>query len=143
YTGRARFSYGTVGYSAAGAPLWTNHYGASDFEFDFANAIAVDSSGNVFVTGRSDDGGGFDYATIKYSAIPPSRVQLAIEPDGSGGYFIRFEGVPGSAYRLQRGTILGGPWLTSAPQTAPASGLLEFWDLFPPPAQAFYRAITP
>ena len=66
---------------------------------------------------------------------------LAIEPDGFGGYFLRFSGVPGSAYRLQRATDLTGPWATSSPQTAPASGYVEFWDLFPPPGQGFYRAV--
>src|SRR6266404_4035359 len=53
--------------------------------------------------------------------------------DGSGGYFIRFNGVPGVSYRLQRASGVTGPWTTSASQTAPASGLVEFWDLFPPP----------
>jgi hypothetical protein len=68
---------------------------------------------------------------------------LAIESDGFGGYLLSFEGVPGSAYRLQRAPSLGGPWATSSPQTAPASGRLEFWDVFPPPGQGFYRAVGP
>ncbi len=68
---------------------------------------------------------------------------LVLEADGSGGWFIRFAGHSGLNYRLQRADSLGGPWLSSAPVTAPASGLLEFWDLFPPPARAFYRAVQP
>jgi hypothetical protein len=68
---------------------------------------------------------------------------LSIEPDGGGGYFIGFSGVPGSAYRLQRAPSLAGPWTTSAPQTAPASGDVEFWDFFSPPASGFYRAVQP
>jgi hypothetical protein len=36
---------------------------------------------------------------------------------------------------------LTGPWDTSAPQTAPASGLLEFHDWFVPSGRAFYRAV--
>jgi hypothetical protein len=51
--------------------------------------------------------------------------------------------VDGSTYRLQRGASLGGPWLSSSPQVAPASGLVEFHDLFPPPGQAFYRTVQP
>ena len=68
---------------------------------------------------------------------------LAIEPDGFGGFLINFNGVPGSAYRLQRAQSLKGPWATSSPQTAPASGHLGFWDIFPPPGQGFYRSVQP
>ncbi len=68
---------------------------------------------------------------------------LAIEPDHFGGYCLSFTGVPGSDYQLQRAPDLAGPWDTSSPQTAPASGLLQFWDFFPPPGQAFYRAVQP
>lgn len=68
---------------------------------------------------------------------------LDIEADGSGGYFIRLTGKPGSTYRLQRAPGLSGPWTTGAPQTAPGSGQIEFWDLFPPPGQGFYRTVQP
>ncbi len=68
---------------------------------------------------------------------------LAIQPDGFGGYFLSFTGAPGADYQLQRAPNLSGPWATSSPQTAPASGFLEFWDIFPPPGQAFYRAVQP
>jgi len=42
---------------------------------------------------------------------------------------------------LQQTSSLKGPWITSAPQTAPVSGVVEFQDLFPPTAQAFYRTV--
>jgi len=104
--------------------------------------MALDSSGNVLVTGSSWNGTNYDYATIKYSAtVPP--VHLAIEHDDSGGYFIRLIGIAGSSYRLQRAPSVTGPWTTSSPQTAPASGIVEFHDLFPPPDQAFYRTMQP
>ncbi|MBI3851025.1 MAG: hypothetical protein HY298_12220 [Verrucomicrobia bacterium] len=64
-----------------------------------------------------------------------------LAPDGSGGYVLRFNGVPDLTYRLQRAQSLTGPWSTSAPQTAPASGLLEFHDPFPPSNRAFYHAV--
>jgi hypothetical protein len=82
-----------------------------------------------------------DFVTVKYVSVPDLLISLAL--DGSGGCFIRFNGVPGSTYRLQRAPNVTGPWTTSAPQTAPPSGRVEFWDLFPPPGRAFYRTVQP
>ena len=63
--------YVTIGYSPAGAPLWTNQYNGPGNSEDFATALAVDHQGNVFVTGYSyavpSPGSYFDYATIAYS----------------------------------------------------------------------------
>ncbi|MCI0746200.1 MAG: SBBP repeat-containing protein [Verrucomicrobia subdivision 3 bacterium] len=61
--------YATIKYSAAGLPLWTNRYHGTLAGNNFATAIALDTNGNVFVTGSD---GGFastngGYATIKYS----------------------------------------------------------------------------
>jgi hypothetical protein len=92
-------------------------------------------------------GGWFTTAGDKASAYLAKAVVyppvLALEPDGSGGYFIRFSGVPGTAYRLQCASVLTGPWDSSAPQTAPASGRVEFRDTSPAPGQTFYRAVQP
>src|ERR1043165_4765868 len=56
--------YATIKYSSAGEPLWTNRYGGPGYyNYSSAYAVAVDKSGNVFVTGSSDG----DYVTIKYS----------------------------------------------------------------------------
>ena len=60
--------YATIKYSEAGVGLWTNRYNGPANGADQANAVAVDSSGNVFVTGRSTGvGSRYDYATIAYS----------------------------------------------------------------------------
>src|SRR5262249_26416769 len=60
--------YATIAYSGAGVPLWTNRYGGRGAAWEIANAVAVDGSGKVFVTGYSfgtiRHG---DYATIAYS----------------------------------------------------------------------------
>ena len=55
------FNCVTIKYSGAGVPLWTNRYnGSRNYWGDFTNAVALDGSGNVFVTGGS--------ATIAYSS---------------------------------------------------------------------------
>ncbi len=62
--------YATIAYSGAGVPLWTNRYNGPANGDDKAFAVAVDGSGNVFVTGYSEftpSGGDWDYVTIAYS----------------------------------------------------------------------------
>jgi hypothetical protein len=48
-----------------GVPVWTNYYGISDpNNHAQPSDLAVDASGNVFVTGEAEG----DFATVKYSA---------------------------------------------------------------------------
>ena len=62
--------YVTIAYSEEGAPLWTNRYNGPVNGDDLAQAVAVDRTGNVFVTGKSTGAGGnYDYATIAYSGM--------------------------------------------------------------------------
>ena len=104
------YDYATIKYSNGGMPLWTNRYNGPGNGDDEASAIAVDGSGNVFVTGHSYNGTSDDYATIKYSgAGVPLWTNLfngqadyyaaAIAVDGCGNVFV--SGV-GSAVTLLR-----------------------------------------
>jgi len=62
-------NYATIKYSSAGVPLWTNRYNGPANGEDMAGAVALDSNGNVYVTGFSAGSGtGSDYATIAYSS---------------------------------------------------------------------------
>jgi hypothetical protein len=68
---------------------------------------------------------------------------VTLERDGTGGYFIRFDGFPGYTYQLQRAGRVTGPWPAIATNTVPPSGLIEFHDTSPPPGQSFYRTVRP
>jgi uncharacterized delta-60 repeat protein len=65
--------YATVKYNSFGQEQWAARYDGPGHDFDRANAIAIDGSGNVYVTGRSyGSGTGLsDCATIKYVQPTP------------------------------------------------------------------------
>jgi len=70
FGGGSGYNYATIKYSSAGVSLWTNLFNDAGNGDDFAKSLAVDSSGNVYVTGYSynSSGNNYDYATIKYSS---------------------------------------------------------------------------
>ena len=80
------FDYATIKYDKDGKQLWVARYNGPGNGRDEASALAVDSMGNVYVTGR-DDGIGTedDYATIKY------------DKDGKQLWVARYNG-PGNHY---------------------------------------------
>jgi len=67
--GNTSLDYATIKYNSDGIEQWVARYNGLGDMFDYANAIALDSSGSVYVTGDSDNGGTRqDYATIKYDS---------------------------------------------------------------------------
>jgi uncharacterized delta-60 repeat protein len=63
------YDYITIKYNSAGAEQWVAHYNGPGNGGDEPGAIAIDHSGNVYVTGYSQGSGtGTDYATIKYDS---------------------------------------------------------------------------
>jgi formylglycine-generating enzyme required for sulfatase activity len=99
--GASGWDYATVAYASTGIALWTNRYAGSGSGWDIARAAAVDESGNVYVTGNSVNGDGYDYVTVAYSGAgvplwtnhyngPGNEDDLAyaVAVDGSGNVYV-------------------------------------------------------
>ncbi|MDH4222737.1 MAG: SBBP repeat-containing protein [candidate division Zixibacteria bacterium] len=71
YGSGTSFDYATIKYNSNGDTVWVRRYNGPGNAFDNPFAITLDGSGNVYVTGYSDDGTGSyqtDWATIKYNS---------------------------------------------------------------------------
>ena len=96
------FDYATIKYNSSGQEQWVARYNSSGNGDDVAFAMAIDGSGNVYVTGNSTGSGtADDYATIKYGAsgqqqwvgryngpANESDGATAIAVDGSGNVYV-------------------------------------------------------
>jgi hypothetical protein len=93
--GPRRGDYATIKYDSSGNELWARTYDGPSNNDDWARAIAVDSSGNVYVTGESwvkeDD---LDWATVAYDS------------SGNELWVARYDG-PGNARDVAVGIAVG------------------------------------
>src|SRR5574341_452208 len=93
--------YATLKYSPQGDALWVRRYNEPGNFQDVPTASAVDSSGNLYVTGYSVGSGNYDYATIKYATngdtmwvrryngTPDDNdYASALDVDGSGNVYV-------------------------------------------------------
>ena len=86
--------YATIKYYPDGDTAWVRRYNGPGDSTDYACGIAVDGSGNVYVTGASGVSGTYlDYATMKYYA------------NGDTAWVRRYNG-PGNAWDLATAIVV-------------------------------------
>jgi hypothetical protein len=71
------------------------------------------------------------------------RARLSVSRSTYGGYHVYLHGSAGTTYQFQRAPRVKGPWEILATLTAPASGVIDYWQPSAPPEGAFYRAVEP
>jgi len=135
------YDYATIKYSGAGVPLWTNRYNGPANNDDLATAVAVDGSGNVFVTGESWNGSSYDYVTIKYTSA--GAPLLTIARTAKNTVAVSWPS-PSLGFTLQQNTSGVASLNWSNVVTTPSdNGTTKTVILNPPAERAFYRLIHP
>jgi hypothetical protein len=92
-------------------------------------------------------GGNYSLAGGFWGAIPtplpdPTVIKLWIVRDE---VHLRFNGIPGRIYDIERASFVTGPWRNGQPFasiTMPSDGVVEFVDTTIPALQFFYRTST-
>jgi uncharacterized delta-60 repeat protein len=84
YSGdNVNFDYATVKYDSSGNQLWVARYDGPANMQDYASSMALDSEGNVYVTGRSRSSeSNIDYATVKYDTNGNELWVARYDPSG-------------------------------------------------------------
>jgi hypothetical protein len=125
----------TNAHAQGGVPVWTNRYNG------YAVAMAVDGSGNVFVTGSSFGTNGYSaYATVKYSFIPPS---LTVARTTTNTVAVSWPS-PSTGFTLQQNTngIATVNW-SNVVATPSDNGTTKTVIVNPPAGNRFYRLKSP
>jgi hypothetical protein len=128
----------TIKYANNGNQLCVQSYSSPGGGNAAANAIAVDSLGNGYLTGyETTVAGGTQMVTIKYSPSPSGSFQT------NGAFLLQTTGEPGETFNIQATTNFSN-WQDIGTTNADTNGFLQFLDtnapLFP---NRFYLPIPP
>jgi dienelactone hydrolase len=133
--------YATVKYSSSGDTLWVQRYNGPADNWDGATELALDASGNVYVSGQSYGSNFFDYVTIKYS--PSGTQEWVATYDGNSDDWPNDLAVDGSGNVYVTGYSQGaGTFLDYATVKYDASGTVEWVARYNGPGNTKDRALA-
>ena len=106
----ANYDYATVKYNSAGTQQWVSRYNGPVSGPDTANAVVLDSVGNVLVTGESygSSGPDYDYATVKYNSAGAQQWVSRYNGPGNGTDYARAMVLDSAGNVLVTGASDGG-----------------------------------
>lgn len=126
----------TISYGPNGNLNWIQRYNGPGNGNDAGAAIAVDNSGNVYVTGYDTlAGGGTEIVTIKYSP-------LILKQCADGTVLLQAQGSSGEEFDVQASADLQ-TWQDLGQSAADANGLFQFDDTNAPQYPARFYVTIP